>query len=175
MITRNSKKMISIILSLMMLISIIGTGCGAQATAAPATVKPATAAPATAMPPTVAPATVAPTTAAPATAAPATAAPTVPGKQFVIGLSNFSLGNSWRVQMIAEAEYAAKQNPQVEQLIVTQADNSVEKQIADMEDLINLKVDAILVTAINPDALWNRCGRLRQPGQHTKYYRQHCS
>jgi len=38
-------------------------------------------------------------------------------------------------------------------LIVTQADNSVEKQIADMEDLINLKVDAILVTAINPDAL----------------------
>ena len=28
---------------------------------------------------------------------------------FVIGLSDFSLGNSWRVQMVAEARYAASQ------------------------------------------------------------------
>jgi ribose transport system substrate-binding protein len=123
MITRNSKKMISTIVSLMMLISIIGTGCGAKATTAPATAKPATAAPA------------------------------APTKTYVIGLSNFSLANSWRVQMVAEAEYAAKQNPQVLQLLVTQADDSVEKQIADMNDLITRKVNAILVTAINPDAL----------------------
>jgi ribose transport system substrate-binding protein len=74
-------------------------------------------------------------------------------KTYTIGLSNFSLGNSWRVQMVAEAEYAASQNPLVKQLIVTQSDDSVEKQISDIEDLIAKKVDAILITAANPEAL----------------------
>ena len=41
----------------------------------------------------------------------------------------------------------------VKELIVTEADNSVEKQIADIEDLISKKVDAILITAANPKAL----------------------
>jgi len=73
---------------------------------------------------------------------------------FVIGLSDFSLGNSWRVQMVAEAKYAASQKKDmVKELIVTEADNSVEKQIADIEDLISKKVDAILITAANPKAL----------------------
>jgi ribose transport system substrate-binding protein len=73
---------------------------------------------------------------------------------FVIGLSDFSLGNSWRVQMVAEAKYAASQKKAlVKELIVTEADNSVEKQIADIEDLISKKVDAILITAANPKAL----------------------
>jgi ribose transport system substrate-binding protein len=73
---------------------------------------------------------------------------------FVIGLSNFSLGNSWRVQMVEEAKYAATQKGSlVKELIVTQADESVEKQVADVEDLISKKVDAILLTAINPKAL----------------------
>jgi ribose transport system substrate-binding protein len=75
------------------------------------------------------------------------------GKTYTIGLSNFSLGNSWRVQMVAEAQYAASQNPMVKELIVTQADESAEKQVSDIEDLITKKVDAILITAINPDAL----------------------
>ena len=73
---------------------------------------------------------------------------------YVIGLSDFSLGNSWRVQMVAEAKYAASQKKDlVKTLIVTEADNSVEKQIADIEDLISKKVDAILITAANPKAL----------------------
>jgi ribose transport system substrate-binding protein len=74
-------------------------------------------------------------------------------KQYTIGLSNFSLGNSWRVQMVEEAKYAASQNPLVKELIVTEADDSVEKQISDIEDLIAKKVDAILITAANPEAL----------------------
>jgi ribose transport system substrate-binding protein len=87
-----------------------------------------------------------------ATAQPAaTAAPAA--KTYTIGLSNFSLGNSWRVQMVAEAQFAAQNNPLVKELIVTEADGSVEKQIADIEDLITKKVDAILITAINPDGL----------------------
>ena len=76
-----------------------------------------------------------------------------PQEQYTIGLSNFSLGNSWRVQMVEEAKYAASQNPMVKELIVTEADDSVEKQISDIEDLIAKGVDAILITAANPDAL----------------------
>jgi ribose transport system substrate-binding protein len=73
---------------------------------------------------------------------------------FVIGLSNFSLGNSWRVQMVEEARYAAEQNAAlVKELIVTESEGSVEKQISDIEDLIAKKVDAILITAANPKAL----------------------
>jgi ribose transport system substrate-binding protein len=73
---------------------------------------------------------------------------------YVIGLSNFSLGNSWRVQMVEEAKYAAEQHADlVAELIVTEAEGSVEKQISDIEDLIAKKVDAILITAANPKAL----------------------
>ena len=74
-------------------------------------------------------------------------------EEFVIGLSNFSLGNSWRVQMVEEAKYAASQSDMVKELIVTEADGDVSKQIADIEDLIAKGVDAILITAANPKAL----------------------
>ncbi len=73
---------------------------------------------------------------------------------YVIGLSNFSLGNSWRVQMVEEAKYAAQQHADlVAELVVTEAEGAVEKQISDIEDLIAKKVDAILITAANPKAL----------------------
>ncbi len=75
-------------------------------------------------------------------------------EKFVIGLSNFSLGNSWRVQMIEEAKYSASQHADlVKELIVTEADGDISKQIADIEDLIAKGVDAILITAANPKAL----------------------
>jgi ribose transport system substrate-binding protein len=123
MFKKNSVELFSTIVSLLMLITMITSGCTQATTVAPV----ATA--------------VAPTTAPPA------------AKTYVIGLSDFSQGNSWRVQMVAEAKYAASQNPLVKELIVTEADNSVEKQIADIEDLITKKVDAILITAANSDAL----------------------
>jgi len=72
---------------------------------------------------------------------------------YVIGLSNFSLGNSWRVQMIEEARYEAEVNPKVKELIVTEANDDTSKQISDIEDLIASGVDAILITASNPKAL----------------------
>lgn len=75
-------------------------------------------------------------------------------KQFVIGLSNFSLGNSWRVQMVEEAKYAASQQKDlVKELIVTEAEGDISKQISDIEDLIAKKVNAILITAASPKAL----------------------
>jgi len=73
---------------------------------------------------------------------------------FVVGLSNFSLGNSWRVQMVEEAKYAASQaKGLVKEFVVTEAESDISKQISDIEDLISKKVDAILITALNPKAL----------------------
>jgi ribose transport system substrate-binding protein len=74
---------------------------------------------------------------------------------FVIGLSNFSLGNSWRVQMVEEAKYAAAVTYKdlVKELIVTEAEEDVSKQISDIEDLIVRQVDAILISAASPQAL----------------------
>lgn len=72
---------------------------------------------------------------------------------WTIGVSNISLGNSWRVQMIAELEAAAADNPMIEELIVTNADGNVAKQISDIDDLIARGVDAILITPGSPDGL----------------------
>jgi len=83
---------------------------------------------------------------------------------YVIGLSNFSVANSWRVQMIAEAEHGAEQNGKVARLVVTNSEGSVEKQISDLEDLIAQKVDAIVVTAANPKAVVPVIARARQAG-----------
>jgi ribose transport system substrate-binding protein len=72
---------------------------------------------------------------------------------FVIGFSEFNMGNSWRTQSVEEAKYAATQNPDVKELIITQAEGDISKQIADIEDLIARKVDAIILNAGSPRAL----------------------
>lgn len=74
---------------------------------------------------------------------------------YVIGVSNVSVVNSFRVQMIGELKQAAASNPDVSKLIVTDAGGSATKQISDIEDLLAQGVDALLVapasgTAINP-------------------------
>jgi len=73
---------------------------------------------------------------------------------FTIGLSNYSYGNSWKVQMVEEAKYKASQYKDlVKELIVVDANEDISKQISDIEDLITKKVDAILITAYSPKAL----------------------
>ena len=72
---------------------------------------------------------------------------------YVVGLSNYSLGNSWRVQMMEEARFEAENNPLIRELITTEANGDTAKQIADIEDLIARGVDAICITASNPKAL----------------------
>lgn len=72
-----------------------------------------------------------------------------------IGVSNISVANSWRVQMIEEARFQASQMQDVKDFIVTDAGGDVNKQIADVEDLIARKVDALVIaagseTALNP-------------------------
>lgn len=72
---------------------------------------------------------------------------------FTVGFSEFTLGVAWRVQCNEEFKYAAEQNPDVKDYIITQAEGDVSKQIADIEDLIAKKVDLILINAGSPRAL----------------------
>lgn len=73
--------------------------------------------------------------------------------KFVIGLSNISLVNTWRVQMIEEAKYEATQHPEIAELVVTDAGGNVSKQVSDIEDLLARGVDALLVDPGSETAL----------------------
>ena len=79
---------------------------------------------------------------------------------FIIGFSNFSVGNSWRVQMEAEFKYRAetlKSEGTISEYYMTNANGDATKQIADVRDLMTKNVDAIVITAASPDALVAVC------------------
>lgn len=67
---------------------------------------------------------------------------------WTIGMSFGGVGNSWIVQMIQEARYTAEQNPDIADFIFVEANWQPAKQVADMEDLITRKVDAMIVGPI---------------------------
>ncbi|MCX5513991.1 ABC transporter substrate-binding protein [Kaistia algarum] len=68
-----------------------------------------------------------------------------------IGMSHFGVNaNTWTVQMAHEAEAAAKKDPRIGQFLLLDANISQAKQVADIEDLIAQKVDAIIVTPLTP-------------------------
>ena len=83
---------------------------------------------------------------------PASAGEAKPGP-YTVGFSEFTLGVAWRVQSNEEFRYASENNPDVKDFIITQAENDVSKQIADIEDLISRKVDLIIINAGSPRAL----------------------
>jgi len=72
---------------------------------------------------------------------------------FTIGISNSFIGNAWRTQMIqmayafAETEDAAAL---IDELIVVSTGQDVEAQIAAMDNMIALGVDAIILNAATP-------------------------
>ena len=67
---------------------------------------------------------------------------------YVIGVSNFSLANAYRVQMINEIKYYAEQHPDlIKDLIVLNAGEDTNKQISDVQDLLSRGVDGILLAA----------------------------
>lgn len=75
---------------------------------------------------------------------------------WMIGFSNYSIGNSWRQQTEAEFEEAAnalKEAGVISDYVMLNADNDQSKQIADIGDLITMGCDAIIVTAITADGL----------------------
>jgi ribose transport system substrate-binding protein len=125
------KKRLIVVVSLLMLVSIVLGACSPAPTAAPTT---------------------SPTT----NSSPSGSAATGKNPPYVIGVSNVSVANSFRVQMIEEIKYYGSQNPSlIKDVIVTDAGGDANKQIADIEDLVTRKVDLLLVapasdTAVTP-------------------------
>src|SRR5690606_19358296 len=72
---------------------------------------------------------------------------------YTIGLSNSFIGNAWRTQMIQMAQaWAASPEvaPLIDELIVVSTGEDVEAQIAAMDNMIALGVDAIILNAATP-------------------------
>jgi ribose transport system substrate-binding protein len=72
---------------------------------------------------------------------------------YVIAVSNSFIGNAWRTQMIQMAQAFAETEavaPLIEELIIVSTGDDVEAQIAAMDNMIALGVDAIILNAINP-------------------------
>ncbi|HTZ67128.1 MAG TPA: substrate-binding domain-containing protein [Roseiarcus sp.] len=66
---------------------------------------------------------------------------------FVIGVSNDSVANPFRVQMINEIKYYASKHPElIKDLIVLNAGEDTNKQISDVQDLIARGVDGIVLS-----------------------------
>jgi ribose transport system substrate-binding protein len=73
---------------------------------------------------------------------------------YVIGFSNASISNSWRVGMLASIEQAAADNKdKIKKLLITDANDDPAKQVSDVQDLIERGVDLLIVSAATADAL----------------------
>ena len=71
------------------------------------------------------------------------------GKQppYTIGVSNDSVANPFRVQMLNEIEYFAKAHPElIKELVVLNAGEDTNKQLSDVQDLISRGVDGIVLS-----------------------------
>jgi ribose transport system substrate-binding protein len=72
---------------------------------------------------------------------------------YTIGLSNISVVNTWRVQLIEEAKYEASRHSSIKSLLITDAGGDIKKQISDVEDLLAKGIDALIITPASPTAL----------------------
>jgi len=80
----------------------------------------------------------------------------MPEGGFRVGLSNFSIGNSFRVQNMLTFEEEAQRLMElgiISEFLVTNSDGDTARQIADMRDFITMGFDIVLLTAISPTAL----------------------
>ncbi|MBU0831219.1 MAG: substrate-binding domain-containing protein [Alphaproteobacteria bacterium] len=68
---------------------------------------------------------------------------------WVVGMSSFGVNaNTWTVQVAHEAEAAAAKDKRISKFILLDAGFDQKKQVADIEDLIAQKVDAIIVQPV---------------------------
>jgi ribose transport system substrate-binding protein len=70
-----------------------------------------------------------------------------------IGLSIWGFGNTWMTQMTHESRYEASLHKEIKQLVFADAQSKPAKQIADIEDMIAQKVDAIIIAPVSYTAL----------------------
>ncbi|GAA2178972.1 hypothetical protein GCM10009785_03780 [Brooklawnia cerclae] len=91
--------------------------------------------------------------------------PSVDGP-LVVGLANGWAGNSWRSQMVAEFQYACENQykSDVSKTIITDANNSVDKQISQINDMLTAGVSLLLIDASSASALTGVVERAQQQG-----------
>jgi ribose transport system substrate-binding protein len=86
---------------------------------------------------------------------------------YTIGISNSFIGNAWRTQMIQMAKAWAESpevKPMIKELIVVSTGEDVEAQIAAMDNMIALGVDAIILNAATPTGFDAVIGRASEAG-----------
>jgi ribose transport system substrate-binding protein len=66
-----------------------------------------------------------------------------------IGVSFGGVGNTWIVQMFQEMKYEASLHKEIKDFTIVEANWTPAKQVADVEDLITKKVDAIIIGPIS--------------------------
>jgi len=66
-----------------------------------------------------------------------------------VGVSFAGVGNTWIVQVLQEMRYAAAQDKNISEFIVTEADWKPAKQVADVEDLLTKKIDVLVIGPIS--------------------------
>ncbi len=84
--------------------------------------------------------------------------------EFVLGFSNISVVNTWRVQMVEELKHEASLHPEITEVIVADAGGDVNRQVADIESLITRGVDALLVAPGSEVALNNALEKAHEAG-----------
>lgn len=73
---------------------------------------------------------------------------------YVVGFSNASISNPWRVAMLHGIEAAAERNKdKLERFIITDANDDPSKQAADIQDLVAQGVDILLISPATAEAL----------------------
>jgi ribose transport system substrate-binding protein len=82
-----------------------------------------------------------------------------------VGFSNSFAGNAFRTQLVAELQYAADNRPDdVAELTITDANNSVDTQLAQINDLLTKGIDVLLIDAASATALNGAVKRAWQQG-----------
>ncbi|MGI6029202.1 MAG: substrate-binding domain-containing protein [Candidatus Heteroscillospira sp.] len=111
---RNIMKKLSLFLALVLMLSLVATGCGGGEKAPESTAPEA-----------------------------GGNEPAPEAKTYKIGFSNSFSGNAWRATMLASLDQEAQKHDNIE-LIIVDGQNDINKQVSDIENLISQGVDAIM-------------------------------
>ncbi|MBB5751654.1 ABC transporter substrate-binding protein [Prosthecomicrobium pneumaticum] len=84
--------------------------------------------------------------------------------KYTIGYDNYFMGNSWSVQLAAEFKAEAEKHTDKVNVVYVESAGDTQKQIANIEDLITKKVDAIITTPTSPTALIPALKKARAAG-----------
>jgi ribose transport system substrate-binding protein len=71
----------------------------------------------------------------------------------VLGFSNASVSNSWRVFMVANFDHEVTLHSEIAEVYYTDADDKPEKQIADVDDLLVKGIDVLIISPAVQDAV----------------------